>query len=187
MQWIQSQFRDARSFFANAHRQGMEFAVFRGKGASRENIGIEQLKEPAGGTITFVPIIKGSKNGGVLQTILGVILVVVGAYISESDGGTTLGIGISMLAGGVVQLLSPQPKLNKNADSAENQPSYVFSGAVNTTAQGNPVPVGYGRMIIGSAVISAAITASDYVPATSGVSSGTPNGNLKKTPYDQDV
>ena len=36
--------------------------------------------------------------------------------------------------------------------------SYTFSGPVNTTAQGQPVPVGYGRLIVGGAVISAGIT-----------------------------
>jgi len=41
--------------------------------------------------------------------------------------------------------------------------SYVFNGAVNTTAQGHPVPVGYGRMIVGSAVISAGIDV-DEIP-----------------------
>jgi predicted phage tail protein len=34
---------------------------------------------------------------------------------------------------------------------------------VNTTAQGHPVPVGYGRMIVGSAVISAGIDV-DEIP-----------------------
>ena len=38
---------------------------------------------------------------------------------------------------------------------------YHFNGVVNTTAQGNPVPLGYGRMIVGSAVVSAGIYAMD--------------------------
>lgn len=60
-----------------------------------------------------------------------------------------------------MQLISPQMKGLSAKDSAENKPSYNFNGAVNTTAQGNPVPLGYGRMIIGSAVISAGIYAMD--------------------------
>jgi predicted phage tail protein len=35
------------------------------------------------------------------------------------------------------------------------------NGSVNTSAQGYPVPVGYGRMIVGSAVISAGIVAEE--------------------------
>ena len=43
-----------------------------------------------------------------------------------------------------------------------NTPSYLFNGAVNTTAQGHPVPIGYGRLIVGSAVISASIVTTEY-------------------------
>ncbi|HCW20974.1 MAG TPA: phage tail protein, partial [Achromobacter sp.] len=48
-------------------------------------------------------------------------------------------------------------------DSPDNGASYNFNGPVNTSAQGIPVPVLYGRMIVGSAVISAGIYAEDQV------------------------
>ena len=51
----------------------------------------------------------------------------------------------------------PTPKATEPSERPENKPSYSFNGAVNTTAQGHPVPVGYGRLIVGSAVISAGI------------------------------
>lgn len=79
--------------------------------------------------------------------------------------------------------MSPQPKGLKNGDSPDNSASYSFAGPVNTEAQGNPVPVVYGRMIVGSAVISAGIDAEDYVPSTS-IGTGIPNWK-PKTPYDQ--
>jgi predicted phage tail protein len=59
--------------------------------------------------------------------------------------------------GGVAQMLAPQPASNEPSERPENQPSYTFNGAVNTTAQGQPVPLGYGRLVVGSAVISAGI------------------------------
>ena len=69
-----------------------------------------------------------------------------------------MGFGISMVLGGVVQLLSPQQTYDSAAsERPENRPSYNFNGPVNTTAQGHPVPLCYGRMIVGSAVISAGI------------------------------
>ena len=43
-------------------------------------------------------------------------------------------------------------------EKPENTPSTYFDGAVNTTAQGHPVPIGYGKLIVGSAVISAGLT-----------------------------
>jgi predicted phage tail protein len=73
------------------------------------------------------------------------------------------GMGVSMAMGGVVQLLSPQQRGLSTRDSPDNGASYSFNGPVNTSAQGNPVPVLYGRMIVGSAVISAGIYAEDQV------------------------
>jgi predicted phage tail protein len=184
-----------KAYLAGAQARGVAFAVFRGKGKSAENITVHQLHEPAGDVIRFAPVIVGSKNGGVLNVIVGVVLIVIGGLITgwsfgaATPVGTAIaGVGLSMIAGGIVQMLSPQPKLNKGgADSAANQASYVFSGAVNTTAQGNPVPVLYGRMIVGSAVISAGIEADEYSTAANGVGAGTPGGNFKRTPYDPDL
>jgi predicted phage tail protein len=67
-----------------------------------------------------VPVIMGSKRGGLLQTILGVALVAVaaiatnGAYLALMVlpcgwMGAAAAMGISMSLGGIVQLLSPQP------------------------------------------------------------------------------
>ncbi|HBC80581.1 MAG TPA: phage tail protein [Escherichia sp.] len=69
-------------------------------------------------------------------------------------GGTTM-------AGGVYQMLSPQPKGLQGRDDPDNRPSYAFGGAVNTIAMGNPVPVLYGEREIGGAIISAGIVAED--------------------------
>jgi predicted phage tail protein len=89
-----------------------------------------------------------------------------------------------MIIGGVIQLLTPVPK-GSAANTAANAPSYVFNGAVNTQAQGNPVPLLYGRMIVGSAVISAGISAEDYVPVETSVGYGYGGGYWDpKTPYE---
>lgn len=173
-----------RAYLLGARSRGIEFAVWRGQGANAENIGVEQLDEPAGAVVRIAPIHKGSKQAGVLQTILGVVLIVVGAFTSWSGGGYLIATGISLVAGGVVQMLTPIPKLKKSADSSDNQASYVFNGATNTTAQGNCVPVVYGRIRAGSAVISAGMSAEDYVPAVGGVGPGTPGGGNLKSPYD---
>ena len=46
------------------------------------------------------------------------------------------------------------------------------------------MPVVYGRIRAGSAVISAGMSAEDYVPAEGGVGPGTPGGGNLKSPYD---
>lgn len=175
VRYLCSQFPKAKAYLMQAKDNGVGFAVFRGK----ENLTREQLQEPAGNDeIRIAPIILGSKNGGIFNIILGAVLIVVGVVIDiyapylSTVGNALIGMGVSMVVGGVVQLLTPMPKGPKNTDRPENQPSYVFTGAVNTQAQGNPVPLLYGRMIVGSAVISAGINAEDYAPASSGVGPG---------------
>lgn len=148
---------------ATSEERGIRYAVFVGK----ENVGEDRLHEPPGNQdIRIAPVLHGSKRGGVLQTIVGVVLVVVGAVISYFGGGLgapIMKIGAAMILGGVVQMLSPQPRGLSAKDSPNNGASYNFNGPVNTTAQGNPVPILYGRLVVGSAVISGGVYAEDQV------------------------
>jgi len=155
-----------QQFLAKAKSRGLEFAVFIG----RQNLNIQQLHDPPGrDVIRIAPVLVGAKRGGVLQTIVGVVLIVVGVVLNTYTGvsGTPfINLGVSMVVGGVVQMLSPQPKGLGAKDSAENAPSYSMNGTVNTQAQGNPVPLAYGGhdtkgMLVGSAVISGGILAED--------------------------
>ncbi|MTC21797.1 MULTISPECIES: tail assembly protein [unclassified Providencia] len=150
-------------FLANAHLRGLEFAVFKGK----RNIEEDELHLDTCEEIRIAPVIKGSKRGGFFQTILGVALIGVamfapwGAALWASDMIGAIGAAVAL--GGVVQMLSPQPKGLSMRQDADNKPSYAFGGSVNTTAQGNPVPLLYGldRREVGGAIISAGIYTED--------------------------
>jgi predicted phage tail protein len=144
-----------KQFLATAHGRGMKFAVFYG----RENLSKEQLQDPPGNAvIRIAPVLTGSKRNGVLQTILGIVLIVVGVWFAQ---GWAVQLGIGLVTGGVAQMLAPVPKGMNGREDPANQPSYAFSGPVNTQAQGHPVPVAYGQTWTGSAVISAGIFAED--------------------------
>ncbi|EGT4367387.1 tail assembly protein [Cronobacter sakazakii] len=153
-------------YMQTAHLRGLRFAVFRGK----KNIGQDELKHNSGEEdIRIAPVIAGSKRGGVLQTILGAVLVV-GALalgpvgIGAIAGSTAMSIGLmggSMMIGGVVQMLSPQPGGLASRQAPDNAPSYAFGGPVNTTAMGNPVGLLYGEREIGGAIVSAGIYTND--------------------------
>jgi predicted phage tail protein len=69
-----------------------------------------------------------------------------------------VGVGASLVLGGVAQLLTPTPKVPTGPDT-QNDPrkSYSFSGIQNTSRQGVPVPIVFGETIVGSVVISAGI------------------------------
>jgi predicted phage tail protein len=100
----------------------------------------------------------GAGEGGLGQTILGVVLVIVGTYVPGAQALVPIGWG--MIVGGVAQLIAPNTSMAESGppDRPDSKPSSAFDGAVNTAAQGNPVPACYGRMIVGSQVISAGMT-----------------------------
>lgn len=158
-------------YLLSSKQRGLTFAIFKGnRNISKDDLGnINSGKE-----IHVVPVIIGSKRAGQFQTILGVAIIAVSAYFS---GGTSLGMGMgfsaagawgsatlvgaSMVLGGVSQMLSPQTTGIRSRQDPDNKPSYAFGGPVNTTAQGNPVAVGYGQREIGGQIISAGIYTED--------------------------
>ena len=111
--------------------------------------------------IHIVPVVAGAKSGWG-EIILGAALIYFSGPIGNSlfmEGSVASAqiatgisaIGTALVLGGVSQLLfkPPTPPVTGK--------SYLFNGPVNTTAQGNPVPICYGRMRVGSQLISAGI------------------------------
>lgn len=171
-----SQVPGFKKYVSNAHLNGVRFAFFSG----RDNIGLQEFDmTSAASYFEMEPIIEGSKRGGTLQIIIGAVAIVaafftagasLAAYGAALGTTTAVGlattaltsIGISMLLGGVVQMLTPQPKFNIGASSStDNKPNYAFGAPVNTVAMGYPVPVLYGQREIGGAIISAGNYTSD--------------------------
>lgn len=148
-------------YLNTSKNRGLTYAVFKGK----RNIGKDDLGFPVTGeVIRIIPVVIGSKKAGLLQTVLGAVLVVVGALgatIGQAWGPAAMKIGAAMMLGGVVQMLSPQPAGLASKQDAENRASYAFGGVTNTAAQGNPVPILYGRRRIGGAIISGGIYVED--------------------------
>jgi predicted phage tail protein len=174
-----SQLRGFDAYMTQSKDHGMGYAVFYGK----RNLSEAELYNPTArkDEIRIAPIILGSKNGGIFQIILGAVLVVVGVVVTgmtfggaAAIGGALVGMGLSMIVGGVIQLLSPHPKGRSSEDRPENKPGYAFNGPLNTQAQGNPLSVLYGELIVGSAVLSAGINAVDqvYVPTSTAAGGG---------------
>ncbi|WAS56192.1 tail assembly protein [Burkholderia ambifaria] len=150
-----------RRFLLEARDNGLTFAVFNG----RRNLSEDDLDAPIGNdAIRIAPVIIGSKSGGLFQTIFGAALMVVGAVASfygQPWGAQLMGLGASMALGGIVQMLSPQQ--TGLAGVNDNGTSYYFNGPVNSAAQGEPVPLVYGEMVVGSKVASSGIYTEDQV------------------------
>ena len=137
-----------------AEDKGFEFAIFNGT----RNVGNpEELKLGAKEIIRIVPVVSGSKQAGLIQTIVGVILIAL-SFIPVLSWLAPIGVGLAL--GGVVQMLAPSPKGLSKKDNDDSR-SYTFGSPVNTSAQGKPVPLFYGYREVGGPIISAGMTSED--------------------------
>jgi predicted phage tail protein len=120
---------------------------------------LDELHDPAGQQeIKIVPVLTGA--GAVGKIIAGAALVAVGLFVPGIGAlGVQLlvGVGASLVLGGVAQLLTPTPTINAPGTPQDNndpRKSYSFSGIQQTSRQGVPVPIVYGETLVGSVVIS---------------------------------
>ncbi len=112
-----------------------------------------RLHEPLnpGDVIHLVPRTEGAKSGGVFQTVLGAALVVASIwmpgyrYCSQQyyvfHGGCHV-------AGWVAQRLAPKAKTPDYRTTDNGRQNTYFSSRDNMIAQGNPVPVPYGELLV---------------------------------------
>ena len=143
------------AFMMNAHRQGLRFAVFHDK----HNVGENELDmSHTAKIIRVVPVVEGSKKEGVLETVIGAVLVVAGIVATGMGfapaGAALIGAGIGLMVGGISQMLMPKVDAQDNNQDG-NKANKGFGGAVTTVAQGNPVPILYGEREIGGFIMSA--------------------------------
>jgi len=82
-----------------------------------------------------------------------------GATAAYYAAAAIVAVAVSVALTGIANALWPLPKLGGTGESADNTPNNYFSGPVNTTRQGNPVPIAYGGpLLVGSQVASVSIT-----------------------------
>jgi len=133
---------------------------------------LDEIHDPAGQQdIMIVPVIAGAGAAGRILAGIAIIALSfgIGAFVSAgvtlggiggigTIGTAFVGIGASLVLGGVAQLLSPVPTIPQGAGS-DNDPrkSFNFSGIQQTSRQGVPVPCVYGLTLVGSVVISAGV------------------------------
>ncbi len=136
-------------------RNGVYQVRFNGKDQTEAGIA-DNFRQPAGGVLHIVPRVAGAgKNGGIIQTVVGAIMVVVGYLFSWTGVGAIVGnLGLAMMMGGIAQMLTKQPSLDTNSSGVESSKNTSFSNLSNTAAQGQPVALAYGLVYCGSRVVS---------------------------------
>jgi predicted phage tail protein len=131
-------------------------------------------------TIKIVPAVEGS--GPVGRILAGVGLIVLSFFVPFAAP-LLLGIGASLVLGGVAQLLTPVPRIGQGEDSVtDTKRSYNFSGIQQTSRAGTPVPLVYGKTLVGSVVISAGISDEVQVGASAPPPTITRSGEILTAP-----
>lgn len=138
----------------------------------------EMLGLPIQGELHVIPVLEGSGGKGG-KIILGIALIGIGFFAAPAIVGAmgpTMGMGttafsvfgqgvtfgriamtgVALTISGVASLLAPSAKSNYgNRERPEARASFLLNGAVNTVEQGTPVPLCYGKFLVGSKVGSA--------------------------------
>ena len=119
-------------------------------------IGDEGVHSEVNSTLHLTPVVKGAgKNGGLLQVVVGIVMIVAAVFYPPLApyAAAMISAGTGLVLGGVAQLLTKMPKAEGFKDS-DDLKSSSFSNLANMTAQGAPVPLIYGKMMVGSKVLS---------------------------------
>lgn len=155
---LRANFKGFDRYMVESESRGIGFKVQNGE-LTLEHA--DQVRDPASGEIKIIPMVIGASAG--IRILIGAALIAASffvpplAFAGVTLSGTLFAVGLSLSLGGVAQMLSPTPSSETN-ERPENDPSYLFNGPVNTTAQGQPVPICYGHLIVGGAVVSAGIS-----------------------------
>ena len=151
-----------RKEFISSHERGIGYHVMVGDEYMTDE---EHSSYPTGNKeIKIIPVVIGAAfmTGGLSMTsTLAGSVAEIGSLSMTQSGMMALKFGASLIMSGIGAMLAPTPKPIEQKDEPKN---YAFSGPVNTVSQGVAVPVCYGKLVVGGAVISSGIQAEDYNP-----------------------
>ena len=155
-------------WLVDSEQDGVGYRVRVGKQqATPDDVSVLSLPWSEREVFSITPVVAGAGGGGFGQFLLGAALIGValinpfGAAAIGTFGGTPILvnsavglIGATLALSGISQIISPMPEAGDDSEKLRN---FTFSGIVNTDQQGLPVPIAYGRVVVGSAVISSGL------------------------------
>ena len=163
-------FPELEQWLINSEKNGVAYRVTIGRQKIyEEDMSAMFMPWSERDVFAITPVLTGA--GSTTRIILGAALIavaIVNPFGAAAIG--TLGItapilvntvvgavGGFLLLSGVAEMLSPVPKPPGALEEPTQLESNSFSGIVNTTRQGVPVPIAYGRVFVGSSIISAGL------------------------------
>lgn len=132
---------------------------------------VESLYAPLAASVVHIwPVddqgFSGAKSGGLAKIVLGTVLVAVAVWnpMGWAAGGMALstlyGAGISMTLGGILEVISPAPKIDLNG-SEDPEASKYLGAPKNTVKIGTRIPLIYGEHMAYGHYLSFDIDAKD--------------------------
>ena len=163
---IQCQRPEFRQYLLDCNENGTDFAIKRGG----EYVGEEELMLSVYDEDIIITAVPAGAKSGFAKILLAIVIIIVVFFVPipglESTlwaAGTgagastaasvalqmTLGLAASLALQGITQLLMPGPEVDR-----ETPDNYLFDGNSEHIKEGFPVPLLYGEMLIGGAVIN---------------------------------
>ena len=163
----------------DSEQDGVAYRVRVGReDATPDDVSVLGLPWSEREVFSITPVVAGS--GGFGRVLFGALLIGAsfafpGAGLFGSGFGvfgplapatigtlTTVGTALSAVGAGLVltgvsQIISPTPPSGLELKEANRIQNFSFSGITNTSQQGLAVPIAYGRVVVGSAVISSGL------------------------------
>lgn len=186
-----------KDFLLKSEENGIGYQVLQGG----QDFGYEELLLPFGEKdLVIAPVLSGSGDaGGQILAGIGLIALTIltgglatgfaaGGLLGIGTIGTAVvGIGASLVLGGIAQALVPQPQVptlggfgsalggggvrmgSRNRTNGpesvtsgiDGQQSYAYTGAANTVGVGATVPLAYGKVLVGSHLLKSKFQIAD--------------------------
>jgi predicted phage tail protein len=156
-----------RNRLVELSNQGIHYAILV-DGQKIKSIHELEISNPST-SIDLVPLVCGAGGSGfgLGALVLGVLTFGVGAIaslglgftaLSATTAGTLMTAGLGIASFGLQMALAPKPDMQRpESEVGAAKQSFVFSSKANVAEQGIPVPVGYGRLRVGSAIVQSSI------------------------------
>jgi predicted phage tail protein len=129
-------------------REGLCYDMIIDKKRITHGPDMDHMLNPA--TIDLVPAIAGSGDP--------ITLALKATFTFLTGGSTAAWVVNAVLMAAISYALTPKPENEAlEISSGGSKSSLIFSNTANIASQGSPVPIGYGRLLVGSQVIQATI------------------------------
>lgn len=146
-----------RTYLMDCTENGVNFTVQKGEDfLDMETVGVQLGKDD----IIISPVPAGSGGSDIVKIIIGVALMIGSFFIDPSGQFATqiaaamFTVGLNLALAGIIGLTTDDP------DELDEEKSTMFNGPINNTKSGIPVPIAYGKMEVGGAVVNFGFT--DY-------------------------